>query len=171
MDGEIWVESAVNEGSQFMFTVKTRINRDISSLMLHDRMKPFIGRTILCVGHGVAPQDLRTIKGLGMVPAVFKYVEEVNDKSVVPNVEAIIVDSIEAVSSFHLISMHNLDFLTVLRSTGEEVAGIGSLALRSYRAHDSGMCLSLGQGAGLLTSLAQNLMPVLPRAPQLLCYS
>jgi osomolarity two-component system sensor histidine kinase NIK1 len=99
MDGEIWVESIVNEGSQFMFTVKTRIIKNISSLMLHDRMKPFVGRTILCVGLGVAPQDLRTIQGLGMVPVVFKYVQEINNKSVVPNVEAIIVDAIDAVSS------------------------------------------------------------------------
>jgi osomolarity two-component system sensor histidine kinase NIK1 len=98
MDGEIWVESIVNEGSQFMFTVKTRINRDISSLMLHDRMKPFVGRAVLCIGLGVAPQDFRTIRGLGMVPVVSKRVEEVNDKDLVPNVEAIIVDSIDAVS-------------------------------------------------------------------------
>lgn len=98
MDGEIWVESEVNKGSQFMFTVKTRINRDIKSLMLHDRVKPFIGRSILCIGSDVTSEDLQTIQGLGMVPVLFKSVRDVRNKDLGPMVDAIIVDSPDTVS-------------------------------------------------------------------------
>lgn len=99
MDGEIWVESEINQGSQFMFTVKTRINQDISSLMLHERVKPFIGRSIICIGSEVTSNDLQTIKSLGMVPVLFKSVGDVRNKDLGPMVDAIIVDSIDAVSS------------------------------------------------------------------------
>lgn len=98
MDGEIWVESEINKGSQFMFTVKTRINRDISSLMLHERVKPFIGRSIICIGSEVTSNDLQTIKSLGMVPVLFKSVGDVRNKDLGPMVDAIIVDSTDAVS-------------------------------------------------------------------------
>lgn len=99
MDGEIWVESIVNNGSQFMFTIKTRVNPNTGSLVLPERMKPFTGRSILSVGAELDESELETIRALGLIPVVFDSKRRVYDKKTVPNVDAIIVDSPEAVSS------------------------------------------------------------------------
>lgn len=97
MDGEIWVESVVNNGSQFMFTIKTRVNPNTGSLILPERMKPFIGRSILAVGAELEEAELDTIRALGLIPVGFDANRRVYDKKTVPNVDAIIVDSPEAV--------------------------------------------------------------------------
>ncbi|KAF8321300.1 hypothetical protein DL93DRAFT_2052095 [Clavulina sp. PMI_390] len=115
MDGEIWVESVVHKGSQFHFTVKTRINRDVDSLMLKERIKPFVGRSILCIGKDVELKDLVMVETLGMTPVLFNDVSEVVDKDLGPLVDAIIIDNVDTVARVR--ELDNLRYVPIVLMT------------------------------------------------------
>ena len=102
MQGQIWVNSDVNKGSQFMFTIVSQVNHDKRSQAhaLTDRMKPFQGRTILFVD---STHDDTNVTGriteLGLVSLVVHDVADVADKNAVPYIDTIIVDSLPVVRS------------------------------------------------------------------------
>jgi hypothetical protein len=111
MDGEIWVESKVNNGSQFMFTIKTKVNPHGESAVLPLRMKPFMGRSVLNIGAPLQLGESETIKTLGLIPASVPGLHSLRGpKSTVPNADAIIVDSADIVSMHILFSALELMF-------------------------------------------------------------
>jgi osomolarity two-component system, sensor histidine kinase NIK1 len=105
MQGQIWVNSDVNKGSQFMFTIVSQINSDKRSQThtLADRMKPFQGRTILFVD---STHDKTNVTGriseLGLVSLVVHDVADVADKNTVPYIDTIIVDSLPVVRCLNI---------------------------------------------------------------------
>lgn len=100
MQGVIWVHSRVNEGSQFMFTITSRVNEDSESPAMRERIQPFRGRTILFLNvDRKDPEVARRIEDLGLQPIVLHDLVRISKKSAMSFFDAIIIDSLEVVST------------------------------------------------------------------------
>src|SRR5258708_594556 len=99
MQGVIWVHSRVNEGSQFMFTITSRVNVDRDSQALRDRIQRFRGRTILFLNvNRKDPEVARRIEDLGLHSLVVHDLVRISRKISMSFFDAIIIDSLEVVS-------------------------------------------------------------------------
>ncbi|KAH9840883.1 histidine kinase [Rhodofomes roseus] len=95
MQGNMWVESEVNSGSKFFFTITSQIS-PMSMDGTIAKMQPYLGRRILFVDTlydqtGVAHR----IMELNLVALVVHDVADVKDKDHTPTIDTIIVDGLE----------------------------------------------------------------------------
>lgn len=95
MQGNMWVESELGRGSKFFFTVTSQMS-DLPWEQIQGKMQPYQSRNILFVDTlqdetGVAEQ----ITKLGLVPYVVHDVEELQEKSQLPHIDTILVDSLK----------------------------------------------------------------------------
>ncbi|KAF8332381.1 histidine kinase [Cantharellus anzutake] len=96
MQGVIWVHSRVNEGSQFMFTITSRVNDDGESPAMRERIQPFRGRTILFVNvERSDPNVAQRIQEIGLQPRVVHNLVGITKKNSMTFFDAIIIDSLE----------------------------------------------------------------------------
>ena len=96
----MWVESELGCGSKFFFTIENKIDYS-SPDVVASKMQPYLKRKVLYVdtlrdSTGVAS----SILDLGLMVKVVHHVEEVEDKELVPFLDAIVVDSLASVSDF-----------------------------------------------------------------------
>jgi len=94
MQGNMWVESELGKGSKFFFTVTSLMSTAHHDQILQ-KMQPYSGRSILFVDTlrdqtGVAER----IAELGLVPHVVNDVVELSEKSQLPHIDTILVDSL-----------------------------------------------------------------------------
>jgi osomolarity two-component system sensor histidine kinase NIK1 len=94
MQGNMWVESELGKGSKFFFTVTSLMSTAHHDQILQ-KMQPYSGRSILFVDTlrdqtGVAEH----IAELGLVPHVVYDVGELSEKSQLPHIDTILVDSL-----------------------------------------------------------------------------
>ncbi|CDO72026.1 hypothetical protein BN946_scf184943.g61 [Trametes cinnabarina] len=94
MQGHMWVESEVANGSKFFFTITSQIS-PLSMEATLAKMQPFQKRSILFVDTlfdrtGVVQRVLE----LGLRPYVVHSVAEVADKTTCPHIDTIVVDSL-----------------------------------------------------------------------------
>lgn len=103
MEGQIWVESELDKGSRFMFTIMSRLTDYDRCDAVIAKMAPFATRNIMLVNSTGDNVDevIRLIGELGLQPYPIRKVSEVTDKNKVPVIDTIIVDSL-AVVSFRL---------------------------------------------------------------------
>ena len=97
MQGNMWVESEVNNGSKFFFTITSQIS-PMSMEGTLSKMQPFRQRNILFVDTlhdrtGVVDR----IQELGLRPYVVHDAMEVADKGSCPHIDTIVVDSLSVV--------------------------------------------------------------------------
>ncbi|KAH9929248.1 uncharacterized protein B0H18DRAFT_953709 [Fomitopsis serialis] len=95
MQGNMWVESEVNTGSKFFFTITSQIS-PMSMEGTIVKMQPYYQRRILFVDTlhdqtGV----VQRIMELGLVPLVIHDVADVKDKDKTPTIDTVIVDGLE----------------------------------------------------------------------------
>lgn len=97
MHGNMWVESEVNRGSKFFFTISSRISHvSIENIMA--KMTPFTNRTILFVDTlGDKTGVVDRIAQLGLKPHVVHSVTEVSNESQCPHIDTVVVDSLTVV--------------------------------------------------------------------------
>lgn len=97
MDGTMWVESEVTQGSKFYFTISSQIS--MSSLEANiARMTPFGTRTILFVDSAGTQSDVADkMRELGLTVVVVRDVSEVADKNKCVHIDSIVSDSMAAV--------------------------------------------------------------------------
>ncbi|EED77891.1 hypothetical histidine kinase [Postia placenta Mad-698-R] len=94
MQGNMWVESEVSNGSKFFFTISSQIS-PMSMEATLSKMQPFQKRNILFVDTlydrtGV----VQRIMDVGLRPYVVHEVCEVADKATCPHIDTIVVDSL-----------------------------------------------------------------------------
>lgn len=97
MQGNMWVESEVNNGSKFYFTITSQIS-PMSMEGTLAKLNPYSKRHVLFVDTlhdrtGV----VQRIAELGLVPIVIHDVGDVKDKEKTPSVDTVIVDGHEVV--------------------------------------------------------------------------
>lgn len=97
MQGNMWVESEVNNGSKFYFTITSQIS-PMSMEVTLAKLNPYSKRHVLFVDTlhdqtGV----VQRIAELGLVPIVIHDVTDVKDKEKTPSVDTVIVDGHEVV--------------------------------------------------------------------------
>lgn len=97
MQGNMWVESEVNNGSKFYFTITSQIS-PMSMEGTLAKLHPYSKRHVLFVDTlhdqtGV----VQRIAELGLVPIVIHDVADVKDKEKTPAVDTVIVDGHEVV--------------------------------------------------------------------------
>ena len=98
MQGNMWVESEVSNGSKFYFTLTSQIS-PLSMDSALAKMQPFHNRTILFVDTLYDRTDVvQRIIDLGLKPYVVHDVSEVSEKSTCPHIDTIVVDSLSVVS-------------------------------------------------------------------------
>ncbi|EPS94054.1 hypothetical protein FOMPIDRAFT_50286 [Fomitopsis schrenkii] len=95
MQGNMWVESEVNNGSKFYFTITSQIS-PMSMEVTLAKLNPYSKRHVLFVDTlhdqtGV----VQRIAELGLVPIVIHDVTDVKDKEKTPSVDTVIVDGHE----------------------------------------------------------------------------
>ena len=100
MQGNMWVESEVQKGSRFFFTITSQISQPSIENTLQ-KMAPFAKRTILFVDTlydktGVVER----ITELGLKPFVVHVVGSLADKEQCPHIDTIVVDSLAVVCLF-----------------------------------------------------------------------
>ena len=99
MQGNMWVESEVSNGSKFYFTLTSQIS-PLSMDAALAKMQPFHGRTILFVDTLYDRTDVvQRIIDLGLKPYVVHDVSEVSEKTSCPHIDTIVVDSLSVVSA------------------------------------------------------------------------
>ena len=103
MQGNMWMESEVSNGSRFFFTITSQISHSALDATL-SKMAPFAKRTILFVDTlfdqtGVVER----FKELGLRPYVVHEVTEVSDKEKCPHIDTIVVDSLTIVRHYLLL--------------------------------------------------------------------
>ncbi|KAI0919650.1 hypothetical protein AcV5_001658 [Taiwanofungus camphoratus] len=99
MQGNMWVESEVSNGSKFFFTITSQIS-PMSMEATLSKMQPFQKRNILFVDTlydrtGVVQRILE----LGLRPYVVHDVCEVADKATCPHIDTMVVDSLNVTES------------------------------------------------------------------------
>lgn len=94
MQGNMWVESELSKGSKFFFTVTSQIS-DAPFEQMFAKMQPYAGRNILFVDtmHD-STAVTKQITELGLVPYVVHDVAELSEKSQLPHIDTILVDSL-----------------------------------------------------------------------------
>lgn len=97
MQGNMWVESELNRGSRFFFTITSQISHS-SMENIMAKMTPFAKRTILYVDSlhdetGVAER----VQELGLKVHRVHVVSEVANKDLCPHFDTIVVDSLAMV--------------------------------------------------------------------------
>jgi osomolarity two-component system, sensor histidine kinase NIK1 len=95
MQGNMWVESELARGSKFFFTVTSQMS-DAPFEQIQLKMQPYIQRNVLFVDTlldqtGVAEQ----VTKLGLVPYVVHDVGELQEKSQLPHIDTILIDSLK----------------------------------------------------------------------------
>ena len=97
MQGKMWVESEVMNGSKFFFTVDSQISHMTVDQTQH-KMAPFHGRSILFVDsehrHGEVAE---AVSDLGLKVIKISHAGEVSDKTTCPHFDTIVVDSMKMV--------------------------------------------------------------------------
>jgi osomolarity two-component system sensor histidine kinase NIK1 len=94
MQGNMWVESEVQKGSKFFFTITSQISLSPFDVTL-TKMQPFKKRAILFVDTiGDTTGVVSRVKELGLRAYVVHEVKEVADKEKVPHIDTIVVDSL-----------------------------------------------------------------------------
>ncbi|TCD64379.1 hypothetical protein EIP91_004210 [Steccherinum ochraceum] len=94
MQGNMWVESEVSNGSRFYFTLTSQTS-PLSMDAALAKMQPFHNRTILFVDTLYDRTDVvQRIIDLGLKPYVVHDVSEVSEKSTCPHIDTIVVDSL-----------------------------------------------------------------------------
>ena len=107
MQGNMWVESEVNNGSKFYFTITSQIS-PMSMEGTLAKLHPYSKRHVLFVDTlhdqtGV----VQRIAELGLVPIVIHDVADVKDKEKTPAVDTVIVDGHEVVCIlWHQVGLH-----------------------------------------------------------------
>ena len=97
MQGKMWVESEVQKGSRFFFTVDSRISHMPPEGVLH-KMQQFQGRNILFVDSEDRYGDVsKAIEYLGLKIVPIKSASEVKNKATCPHFDATVVDSTKMV--------------------------------------------------------------------------
>jgi osomolarity two-component system, sensor histidine kinase NIK1 len=97
MQGNMWVESELQKGSRFFFTINSQISQSSLESTL-SKMSSFAKRTILFVDSlhdqtGV----VHRIRELGLKPFVVHDVASLADKDKCPHIDTIVVDSLTVV--------------------------------------------------------------------------
>jgi osomolarity two-component system sensor histidine kinase NIK1 len=95
MQGNMWVESELGVGSKFFFTVTSQLS-DMPFEQILGKMQPYHQRNILFVdtlhdNTGVSEQIIK----LGLVPYVVHDVDELQEKTQLPHIDTIVVDSLK----------------------------------------------------------------------------
>ena len=108
MQGNMWVESEVANGSKFFFTITSQIS-PLSMEATLAKMQPFQKRSILFVDTlfdrtGVVQRVLE----LGLRPYVVHSVAEVADKTTCPHIDTIVVDSLHVVRAWSFLRLSNI---------------------------------------------------------------
>lgn len=116
MQGNMWVESEVSNGSKFFFTITSQIS-PMSLEVVLSKMQPFQKRNILFVDTlfdctGVVTRILE----LGLRPFVIHDVTEVSDKATCPHIDTIVVDSLNVVCFTSFVFPNHWPLLTFLSS-------------------------------------------------------
>ena len=97
MQGNMWVDSELEKGSKFFFTITSQVSQSSIESIL-GKMAPFAKRTILFVDTlGDRTGVVERIKELGLQPFVVRDVGEVADKERCPHIDTILVDSLSVV--------------------------------------------------------------------------
>ena len=97
MQGKMWVESEVQKGSKFFFTVDSQISHMTVEQTSH-KMQPFHGRSILFVDAGHRHVEVaQAISDLGLKVIQIINAGEVSDKTTCPHFDTIVVDSMKMV--------------------------------------------------------------------------
>lgn len=95
MQGNMWVESELGGGSKFFFTVTSQMS-DAPLEQIQNKMQPYIQRNILFVDTLIdATSVADQIGKLGLVPYVVHDVNELQEKSQLPHIDTILIDSLK----------------------------------------------------------------------------
>lgn len=98
----MWVESEVQQGSRFYFTVSSKIST-MSLEGMRLKMQPFQKRNILLMNshhNEVSQAVVNVVKEFGLRPSVVDNVKAVSDKASCPHIDTIVIDSTEMVCTF-----------------------------------------------------------------------
>lgn len=98
MQGNMWVESEVSQGSRFFFTITSQICPTSTETMIQ-KMVTFQKRTVLymdTLNDSTVVTD--HIRELGLKPITIRDVRDVADKATCPHIDTIVVDSLTMVS-------------------------------------------------------------------------
>lgn len=94
MQGNMWVESELGKGSKFFFTVTSQMSSAHNDQIL-TKMQPYAQRSILFVdtSHDITGVSDRILE-LGLIPHTVHDVGELSEKSALPHIDTILVDSL-----------------------------------------------------------------------------
>jgi len=94
----MWVDSEVTKGSKFYFTITSRLSEPALETVL-TKIAPFHGRTILLFNsNGTTATLSQQMLDLGLSVHIVNNIDEAAAKDSIPHVDAIITDSLTAVS-------------------------------------------------------------------------
>ena len=97
MQGNMWVESELGKGSKFFFTITSQVSSPSLEVVLQ-RMAPFSGRTILYIDSSRDGEPVsKLIQNMGLKVHVVHDINAVSDRDSCPQVDTILLDSLEIV--------------------------------------------------------------------------